>query len=210
MARIVTSEQAIIIDDTLYPKNSRQFIKQSDSIRLLCIYKNEFIDIPVKGSTIDGVEVNNVNELFDYFLNNGFGGVISNNDLNIMRTKIYNLSIEEMKRLPNLYINLLDVPNNGKKLFVKEVKIGLLGGEENYDYQGNPINSLITVQRGNNMYLTSYDKLIELEKDRYLTLASELNGDENLFLTFMYTAEENKESIVGDKRYQLLIEYFLY
>lgn len=72
MTTIKTQTNAIQINNALIPKDSREVALMKDKVRLTNINNKEFIDIIVSETTIDGVQVTDVNTLFNYFLENLF------------------------------------------------------------------------------------------------------------------------------------------
>lgn len=71
MNNIITEANCIRINDALIPKNTIRVIQVLNGIRLL-FNTGVTQDLKVSESKIDGVQVANTTELFDYFKTNAF------------------------------------------------------------------------------------------------------------------------------------------
>ena len=76
---IVTYENTVRIDDTAIPKNGFIVRKLANVVRLDYLNTSETIDIRLANTFIDGVQATSLEQIFEYFIEQGFtnGGVTS-------------------------------------------------------------------------------------------------------------------------------------
>lgn len=72
MAIIISNENSIEIDGTIMPLNSRDVTRLNDGVRISKSGANSHIDIPLEDTSIDGVDVESVDDLMDFFRSKGF------------------------------------------------------------------------------------------------------------------------------------------
>lgn len=98
MATIITEANCVRINNALIPKNSTNIIKLSNGIRVQDI-NGPSQDILIEGTTIDGIQVANVNALFDFFKSQSF-----NTPNGVLPESM--LSPNQFETLPNGFIGI--------------------------------------------------------------------------------------------------------